>query len=116
MVKRNRLANAGARNRQIALDPEAFRGATMNGAFTGGVRILAGTLAILQPIDPSVTALSRTHSRHPKRVTVTIPVDRLGTYAAFSTRQVLLPPNPKELETATRTLAGRASCGTWQSG
>src|SRR5262249_3846044 len=34
--------------------------------------------------------------------------------AARSTRQVLLPPKPKELETATRTAAGRASWATWQ--
>src|SRR5262249_30570496 len=31
---------------------------------------------------------------------------------AFRTRQVLLPPNPKEFDTATRTLCGFASRGT----
>src|SRR5262245_47002460 len=36
-------------------------------------------------------------------------------YAAVSTRQVLLPPNPNEFDTATRTGCGRASLGTWHN-
>src|SRR5437763_13352588 len=43
------------------------------------------------------------------------PFGAEGTdHTAFRTRQVLLPPKPNELETATRTGPGRASLGTWQ--
>src|SRR5260370_18766340 len=42
------------------------------------------------------------------------PSVRAGAQAAVSTRQVLLPPKPKELDTATRTGCGRASLATWQ--
>src|SRR5579883_2838766 len=34
-------------------------------------------------------------------------------HTALRTRQVLLPPKPKELEAATRTGCGRAWLGTW---
>src|SRR5262249_30738815 len=37
-----------------------------------------------------------------------------GAQTPRSTTQVLLPPNPNEFDTATRTLASRAECGTWQ--
>jgi len=74
-----------------------------------------GEVPILGSATPSPGA---THSGEAQRIPLLKDarqldaVNRAMSQTFSSTRQVLLPPNPKELETATRTGCWRAVLGT----